>query len=107
MATTTRTLAQTLTRRTTTTTTTTAATNPLRRLNFRHAALPLTLGLTTGLLAVHHQHPMRFDAYPGSSTQLRSLSQELRKEKRELLDPEVIKQLSGGSLSGISLSNGS
>ncbi|KAK3905107.1 hypothetical protein C8A05DRAFT_31103 [Staphylotrichum tortipilum] len=94
-----RTLAQTLTRRFTTTSS--AAANPLRRLTLRGTALPLTLGLTTGLLAVHHQRPMRFESYPVPSANIHPLSQEeARKRSRELLDAETIKQLSGGSLSG-------
>jgi hypothetical protein len=91
------TLARTLTR-----STTRAAAPGLHRLSLRHAALPLGLGLTTGLVAVHQQRPMRFDsASVASSSQARAYSSGRdSKGRKELLDAETVKQLSGGSLSG-------
>jgi hypothetical protein len=86
------TLAQTLTR-------TTARLRPA----LRRAALPLTVGLTTGLVAVHHQRPMRFDYAATTKTRSSSplaSSVESPKRKEDLLDPEMIRQMSGGSLSG-------
>lgn len=73
------------------------------RMTLRRTALPLTVGLTTGLVAIHHQRPMRFDSYSAAATsQTRPLSSEREGSKRkELLDAETIKQLSGGSLSGM------
>ncbi|KAK4155196.1 hypothetical protein C8A00DRAFT_42161 [Chaetomidium leptoderma] len=74
--------------------------SPLFRL--RHIALPLGLGLTTGLVAIHHQRPMQFDSAAAASQQTRSLASGRSDPKRkgDLLDAETIKQLSGGSLSG-------
>ncbi|KAK4238592.1 hypothetical protein C8A03DRAFT_33407 [Achaetomium macrosporum] len=73
----------------------------LTRTALRRAALPLGLGLglTTSLVAVHRQQPMRFDSVPVTQTRLRSSGSQDPKRK-ELLDAETIKQLSGGSLSG-------
>jgi hypothetical protein len=78
-----------------------AATAPgLRRLSLRHAALPLGLGLTTGLVAVHQQRPMRFDAVPVLAPQQQTRAYSSKGDRKELLDAETVKQLSGGSLSG-------
>ncbi|EAQ91438.1 predicted protein [Chaetomium globosum CBS 148.51] len=82
-------------------TTTTAPTAALRRLSLRHAALPLGLGLTTGLVAVHQQRPMRFDSAAVLTPQARAYSSKGDRDRKELLDGETVKQLSGGSLSGM------
>ncbi|KAK4039927.1 hypothetical protein C8A01DRAFT_36060 [Parachaetomium inaequale] len=89
------TLARTLTRTTT----------PGLRLRLRHAALPLSLGLTTSLglaAAVHHQRPMQFDSAPAvtAPSQTRSFSSGQKPKRKDLLDAETVKQLSGGSLAG-------
>ncbi|KAH6636080.1 hypothetical protein F5144DRAFT_600850 [Chaetomium tenue] len=86
----------------TTITTTTAPTPTLRRLTLRHAALPLGLGLATGLVAVHQQRPMRFDSAAVQQQQARAYSSKRDRDgdRKELLDGETVKQLSGGSLSG-------
>ncbi|KAK3295487.1 uncharacterized protein B0H64DRAFT_441883 [Chaetomium fimeti] len=93
------TLARTLTR-----SAATAAAPGLRRISLRHAALPLGLGLSTGLVAVHQQRPMRFDSVPvavSSPSQGRAYSSGRdSKGRKDLLDAETVKQLSGGSLSG-------
>lgn len=75
----------------------------LTRTALRRTALPLlSLGLTTTGLAtaVHRQRPMQFDSVSiPAPQQTRSLSSNKPKRK-DLLDAETIKQLSGGSLSG-------
>ncbi len=72
------------------------------RLGLRRAALPLTLGLTTGLVAVHHQRPMRFDYSPPSRSLATGGAQQQSQssERKDMLDAETVKELSGGSLSG-------
>lgn len=59
----------------------------------------LSLGLTTSLLAIHNQRPMRMDAIPSSNKSFSTT----RPERKDRLDPEIIKQLSGGSLSGFAV----
>ncbi|KAK3302552.1 uncharacterized protein B0T15DRAFT_309473 [Chaetomium strumarium] len=73
----------------------------LTRTALRRTALPLGLGLglSTGLVAVHRQQPMRFDSVPVSQTRLRSSGGQ-EPGRKEFLDADTIKQLSGGSLSG-------
>lgn len=68
----------------------------------RRAALSLSIGLTSGLLALHHQQPLRFDTVPATTTtaQARSLASDHEPRRKELLDADTVKQLSGGSLSG-------
>lgn len=84
----------------------TTASPLLRRLRLRHGALPLGIGvgLTTGLVAAHRQQPMQFDslAVPAPA-QTRTAASGRNPKQKELLDPETIKQLSGGSLSGMLL----
>ena len=97
------TLTRTLTRTALSARSSMATTTPgLRRLSLRHAALPLGLGLTTGLVAVHQQRPMRFDVLaPQQQQQARAYSS--KGDRKELLDAETVKQLSGGSLSGMDI----
>lgn len=77
------------------------ATLHLCRAALRRNAVPLSLGLTSGLILLNRQQPMRLDAIPPPSIPINqrqySGSPSPRKER---LDAEVIKQLSGGSLSG-------
>ncbi|AEO69007.1 uncharacterized protein THITE_2090520 [Thermothielavioides terrestris NRRL 8126] len=68
-------------------------------MRLRQSALPLTLGLTTGLVAVAHQRPMRLDSGPSQRRSLAS-GQHDPPKRRELLDAETVKELSGGSLAG-------
>ncbi|KAK5663916.1 hypothetical protein OQA88_127 [Cercophora sp. LCS_1] len=73
---------------------------PLCRAALRRNALPLGVGLTSGLVLLHRQQPIRLDAIPATNTaNLRQFSASPN-QKKDRLDPEVIKQLSGGSLSG-------
>ncbi|KAL2200881.1 hypothetical protein P885DRAFT_73229 [Corynascus similis CBS 632.67] len=82
--------------------TTAARTTVLRRLTLRHSALPLCLGLTTGVVAVQHQRPMQLDSLADSAApfQTRSLASKHGPKRKDLLNAETIKQLSSGSLSG-------
>lgn len=81
------------------------ATATLCRAALRRTAAPITLGLSTGLVLAHRQHqrqPMRLDALPASPTS-RSNSPATSRvvaESEDWLDPELIRQLSGGSLAG-------
>ncbi|KAK0673921.1 hypothetical protein QBC41DRAFT_104505 [Cercophora samala] len=89
-----------ITIKTTTATTTKMATRLLCRHALRRTALPaLSLGLTTSLLAIHNQRPMRMDAITPKSDQNKSFST-TRPERKDRLDSEIVKQLSSGSLSG-------
>ncbi|KAG8161623.1 hypothetical protein KVR01_008610 [Diaporthe batatas] len=77
------------------------ATATLCRTALRRTAAPITLGLSTGLLLAHrqhHRHPIRLDALPASSSSSRPTSPVTGSE--DWLDPELIRQLSGGSLAG-------
>lgn len=81
------------------------ATATLCRAALRRTAAPLTLGLSTGLVLAHRQHqrqPIRLDALPGSSSPGSSSPAMSRAaaESEDWLDPELIRQLSGGSLAG-------
>ena len=67
----------------------------------RRAALPLGLGLTTGLVAVHHQRPMHLDAISAPTAAVPQPARAGAGKRRDLLDAATIKELSGGSLSGI------
>ena len=68
----------------------------------RRAALPLGVGLTTGLVAVHHQRPMYFDAVSAPTAAVPQPARAGADKRRDLLDAATIKELSGGSLSGTS-----
>ncbi|KAK1768642.1 hypothetical protein QBC33DRAFT_535661 [Phialemonium atrogriseum] len=61
----------------------------------RRNVVPLSLGLSAGAMMISRQTPLRFDSRPAA----RSMSS----GRKDRLDPEVIKQLSGGSLSGFFL----
>ncbi|KAL2259045.1 hypothetical protein VTK26DRAFT_7409 [Humicola hyalothermophila] len=69
-------------------------------------ALPLSLGLTSGLglVALHRQQPLRFDTAPTTTAQSRPLSSGREPRRKDLLDPDTVKELSGGSLAGEILS---
>lgn len=74
----------------------------LCRSALRRSAAPLTLGLSTGLLLAHRQHqrhPIRLDALPASRPNSPATNRAVA-ESEDWLDPEVIRQLSGGSLAG-------
>ncbi|KAK2605405.1 hypothetical protein N8I77_008242 [Diaporthe amygdali] len=78
------------------------ATAALCRGALRRSAAPLTLGLSTGLFLAHRQrqrHPMRLDAVP-APRRSSPVSSGTVNESEEWLNPEVIRQLSGGSLAG-------
>lgn len=62
----------------------------------RRNVVPLSLGLSAGAMMISRQTPLRFDSRPAA----RSMSS----GRKDRLDPEVIKQLSGGSLSGTTCS---
>ncbi|KAK3357709.1 hypothetical protein B0T25DRAFT_167591 [Lasiosphaeria hispida] len=68
----------------------------------RRNALPLGLGLTSGLVLLNRQQPMRFDAIASSPPLTKRPFSEGPSpgQKKERLNPEIIKQLSGGSLGG-------
>lgn len=79
------------------------ATAALCRGALRRSAAPLTLGLSTGLLLAHRQHqrhPVRLDALSSSRPSSPATSKVVA-ESEDWLDPEVIRQLSGGSLAGM------
>ncbi|KAI7787622.1 fun14 family protein [Diaporthe eres] len=78
------------------------ATATLCRGALRRTAAPLTLGLSSGLFLAHRQHqrhPVRLDALPASRPSSPATSRSVA-ESEEWLDPELIRQLSGGSLAG-------
>ena len=67
-------------------------------------AVPLSIGLTSGLVLLKRQQPMRFDAVPPPSIPAtQRLYSEDASSRKEILSPAIIKQLSGGSLSGMHL----
>ncbi|KAK4198150.1 hypothetical protein QBC40DRAFT_179360 [Triangularia verruculosa] len=67
---------------------------------FRRTTLPaLGFGLTSSLLAIHNQRPLRMDAI-SPAEQNKSFSSTTKPERKDRLDSEVLRQLSGGSLSG-------
>ncbi|KAK3504931.1 hypothetical protein B0T13DRAFT_20685 [Neurospora crassa] len=68
------------------------------RAAFRRNVVPVTLGLTTTFALAARQQPLKLDAL-SSSQQSRSLHSQ-KDNKEEWLNPETIKQLSSGSLSG-------
>ncbi|KAK4135492.1 hypothetical protein BT67DRAFT_354922, partial [Trichocladium antarcticum] len=63
----------------------------------RRTALPLSLGLTSGLVAIHSQQPLRFDT---ATAQSRTLSSGHSPKRKDFLDAETVKQFSSGSLAG-------
>lgn len=79
------------------------ATVSIYRTAFQRTAVPLGLSLTAGLALASRQQPVRLDSlYQAGSVQpaaTRGYSNEHKRRERRL-NPEVIKQLSSGSLSG-------
>ncbi|KAK4190428.1 hypothetical protein QBC35DRAFT_449399 [Podospora australis] len=70
----------------------------LLRSSLRRTALPvLSLGLTSSLVAIHNQRPVRCDTFAVPPERSRAYSSGKRKDH---LDADVVKQLSSGSLSG-------
>lgn len=66
----------------------------------RRSAAPVTLGLSTGLFLANRQRPMRLDAMSASRSSS-TTTERIVAQSDDWLDPEVIKQLSGGSLAGM------
>jgi hypothetical protein len=70
----------------------------------RRTAFPISVGLTTAgglVLAANHQRPMQFDSVSVPLPQTRTLASGHKPRRKELLDGETVKQLSGGSLAGM------
>ncbi|KAK0622862.1 hypothetical protein B0T14DRAFT_564274 [Immersiella caudata] len=77
------------------------ASRTLCRAAFRRNALPLGVGLTSGLVLLHQQRPLRLDAISNAPISRRPFSDKPGPgQRKDRLSPEVIKQLSGGSLAG-------
>lgn len=68
----------------------------------RRNAVPLGLSLSTGIFLFSRQPPTRLDALPsfGSRSPSAPAASHAVEESKEWLNPEVIRQLSGGSLAG-------
>lgn len=81
----------------------TMATIALCRGALRRSVAPVTLGLSTGLFLANRQRPMRLDAAPATSRSFTPAAERTVAASEEWLRPEVIKQLSGGSLAGAAL----
>lgn len=75
------------------------ATIALCRGALRRSAAPITLGLSTGLFLANRQRPMRLDAL-STSRSSSPATERIAAQSDDWLDPEIIKQLSGGSLAG-------
>lgn len=69
----------------------------LTHTTLRRTALPLSLGLTSGLVAIHSQQPLRFDT---ATAQSRTLASGPSPKRKDFLDAETVKQFSSGSLAG-------
>lgn len=85
------------------------ATATLCRGALRRTAAPLTIGLSSGLFLAHRQHqrhPVRLDALPASRPSSPATSRSVA-ESEDWLDPEMIRQLSGGSLAGMQATHSS
>lgn len=78
----------------------TMATIALCRGALRRHAMPLTLSLSTGAFLVCRQRPMRLDAMPATSRSPSPTSSRVVNESDDWLNPQVIKELAGGSLAG-------
>lgn len=78
------------------------ATIALVRGALRRHAVPATLALSSGLYLASRQPPMRMDALPArsSSSSPPPAPPRIVEETAGWLDPEIIRQLSGGSLAG-------
>jgi hypothetical protein len=59
------------------------------------------LGLSTGFFLANRQRPMRLDAL-STSRSSSPATERIAAQSDDWLDPEIIKQLSGGSLAGVS-----
>jgi len=70
-------------------------------LYLRRTVLPISIGITSGLVALHHQKPMRFDAVVQQQTRTLATSPPKSKEDGRFLNAETVKQLSRGSLAGM------
>lgn len=71
----------------------------------RRNAVPLGLTLSTGVFLFSRQPPTRLDALPLPTSRSSPAPAASRavEDSREWLNPELIRQLSGGSLAGQSL----
>lgn len=76
------------------------ATRALCRGGLRRHALPLTLSMSAGLFLASRQKPIRLDAMPAASRSSSPVVDRAAAESEDWLNPDVIKQLSGGSLAG-------
>ncbi|CAN8097181.1 unnamed protein product [Discula destructiva] len=77
------------------------ATVALCRGALRRHAVPLGLSLSTGVFLIGRQRPIRLDALSTtSSSSPAPAAARALEESKEWLDPEMIRQLSGGSLAG-------
>ncbi|KAK3313450.1 hypothetical protein B0H66DRAFT_594342 [Apodospora peruviana] len=76
------------------------ATIPLYRAALRRSAVPLSLSAGLGLAMASRQQPMRFDAVYSAPAPAAGRQYSQEPKRKDMLDPEVVKQLSGGSLSG-------
>lgn len=78
------------------------ATIALVRGALRRHAVPTTLALSSGLYLASRQRPIRLDALPArsSSSSPPPAPPRVVEETAGWLNPEVIRQLSGGSLAG-------
>ncbi|KAJ4391329.1 hypothetical protein N0V93_004946 [Gnomoniopsis smithogilvyi] len=77
------------------------ATMTLCRGALRRHAVPLTLSISTGMFLTSRQQPIRLDAMQASKSRSPSpAASRAVEESKEWLNPDVIRQLSGGSLAG-------
>jgi len=70
-------------------------------LRLRQTVLPISIGITSGLVALTHQRPMRLDAAVQQQTRTLATNPPKNKEDGRFLSAETVKQLSRGSLAGI------
>ncbi|KAK0645874.1 hypothetical protein B0T16DRAFT_148305 [Cercophora newfieldiana] len=75
------------------------ASRTLCRAALQRNAFPLGVGLTSGLVLLHHQPPLRLDSVATAPPVPRRQFSD-RPKRKDHLNPEVLKQLSSGSLSG-------
>ncbi|EGS20417.1 uncharacterized protein CTHT_0022470 [Thermochaetoides thermophila DSM 1495] len=69
-------------------------------LRLRQTVLPISIGITSGLVALTHQRPMRLDAAVQQQTRTLATNPPKNKEDGRFLSAETVKQLSRGSLAG-------
>lgn len=68
---------------------------------FRRGLVPLCIGLSSGALLAARQRPMRLDARPyAAPLSPSSPPRTAVEDESEWLNPEIIKQMSGGSVTG-------